>query len=384
VSVASAGADGTMGRLLQSNRYDGEGLRYETEENGKVIRFLFDRGELAQENREDDKISYVRGHRAISLSRNGEDRNYYVQDEMGSTLFLLDQAHEIRKTYRYDAFGNILKETGDIPNRLTYTGQIYDGAAIQYYLRARFYNPAIGRFIQEDTYRGDGLNLYAYCANNPVVYYDPSGYTETTLSDDGCPPQGNIGGGDNDDGSAERDNQSGLNDIISLIQEGEITEYGRNIINHLDDGTTVIFRRDIGNYAHAISSQGYPDPVDYINIEIQVPTPRGGNKPKWDFHIILDDLGDVIDTFMSNKVYFVKIGSRNLESADQNPTVGWILTSSYYPEWNRCNKFYRKKFFEYLKKAEARFHILRRFLLKFYKEFLNSNLFDRRRFLLFQ
>lgn len=95
---------------------------------------------------------------------------------MGSTLFLLDQDHEIRKTYRYDAFGNLLKETGDLPNRLTYTGQIYDGAAIQYYLRARFYNPAIGRFMQEDTYRGDGLNLYAYCANNPVVYYDPSGY----------------------------------------------------------------------------------------------------------------------------------------------------------------------------------------------------------------
>ncbi len=30
--------------------------------------------------------------------------------------------------------------------------------------------------MQEDTYRGDGLNLYAYCANNPVIYYDPSGY----------------------------------------------------------------------------------------------------------------------------------------------------------------------------------------------------------------
>jgi hypothetical protein len=43
-------------------------------------------------------------------------------------------------------------------------------------LRARFYNPVIGRFIQEDIYRGDGLNLYAYCGNNPVVYYDPSGY----------------------------------------------------------------------------------------------------------------------------------------------------------------------------------------------------------------
>jgi len=34
----------------------------------------------------------------------------------------------------------------------------------------------MGRFIQEDPYHGDGLNLYTYCNNNPVTYYDPSGY----------------------------------------------------------------------------------------------------------------------------------------------------------------------------------------------------------------
>lgn len=45
----------------------------------------------------------------------------------------------------------------------------------QYYLRARYYNPVIARFTQEDTYYGDGLNLYAYCVNNPVTYKDPSG-----------------------------------------------------------------------------------------------------------------------------------------------------------------------------------------------------------------
>ena len=101
---------------------------------------------------------------------------------MGSTLFLLDQSHEIRKTYRYDAFGNLLEETGDIANRLMYTGQMYDGAAVQYYLRARFYNSAIGRFMQEDTYRGDGLNLYAYCANNPMMYYDPSGFAQLCIN----------------------------------------------------------------------------------------------------------------------------------------------------------------------------------------------------------
>ena len=53
----------------------------------------------------------------------------------------------------------------------------------QYYLRARFYNPVIARFTQEDTYRGDGLNLYAYCANNPVFYVDPSGHVLQCVKD---------------------------------------------------------------------------------------------------------------------------------------------------------------------------------------------------------
>ena len=51
-----------------------------------------------------------------------------------------------------------------------------DAVTGQYYLRARFYNPVIARFLSEDTYYGDGLNLYAYGHNNPVRYVDPSGY----------------------------------------------------------------------------------------------------------------------------------------------------------------------------------------------------------------
>ena len=57
-----------------------------------------------------------------------------------------------------------------------------DAVTGQYYLRARFYNPVIARFLSEDTYYGDGLNLYAYCHNNPVRYVDPSGHIKKICS----------------------------------------------------------------------------------------------------------------------------------------------------------------------------------------------------------
>lgn len=69
----------------------------------------------------------------------------------------------------------MLDSDEQVYNRILYTGQQYDALTGQYYLRARYYNPILGRFMQEDVYQGDGLNLYAYCGNNPVVYFDPSG-----------------------------------------------------------------------------------------------------------------------------------------------------------------------------------------------------------------
>ena len=95
---------------------------------------------------------------------------------MNREALRIPQGRETENIYQYDAFGNLIEKREDITNRILYTGQQYDQETGQYYLRARYYNPVVGRFLQEDTYRGEGLNLYAYCANNPVIYYDPSGH----------------------------------------------------------------------------------------------------------------------------------------------------------------------------------------------------------------
>ena len=176
---------------VQENRYDAEGLRFELLENGRRTSFVYHDGELLQEEgREEQETSYHLGA-GMEAFRRGQELSYYHRDEQLSTVFVTDGQGEIRNSYQYDAFGIPLETTEQLNNRIRYTGQQYDELTEQYYLRARYYNPVAGRFMQEDVYQGDGLNLYAYCGNNPVVYDDPSGYASTSTGK-ACPPQGKI------------------------------------------------------------------------------------------------------------------------------------------------------------------------------------------------
>ena len=144
---------------------------------------------------------YIRGLGIISSdSEEAKTYYHYVSDEQGSITHVLSEDAEILNHYSYDAFGNIIEKTEKVENRFCYNGEMLDPVTQQYYLRARFYNPVIGRFTQEDTYYGDGLNLYQYCQANPVGYVDPSGHDcETTQSrynsDEEQHPKANAAGG---------------------------------------------------------------------------------------------------------------------------------------------------------------------------------------------
>ena len=121
----------------------------------------------------------------IATSRGtGDAENWYLynKDIRESTTSIIDAKGRTAATYQYDDFGNTTITNGsDFDNEICYTGQIYDKSSGLYYYNARYYEPENARFITQDTYRGeatqpDTLHLYAYCANNPINYVDPSGH----------------------------------------------------------------------------------------------------------------------------------------------------------------------------------------------------------------
>ena len=99
---------------VQINRYDGEGLRHEMEENGRLIKFLYneDREVVAEETGNGTITRYIRGLGIISSdSEEAKTYYHYVSDEQGSITYVLSEDAEILNHYSYDAFGNIIQKT---------------------------------------------------------------------------------------------------------------------------------------------------------------------------------------------------------------------------------------------------------------------------------
>ncbi len=110
----------------------------------------------------------------------------YNKDVQRSTTSVVGEDGKSTVAYDYDDFG-VTTTIGDSSffNEVCYTGGIYDVSTGLYYLNVRYYDPRNGRFITQDTYRGEvnnpsTLHLYAYCDNNPINYIDPSGHVVTT------------------------------------------------------------------------------------------------------------------------------------------------------------------------------------------------------------
>ena len=164
--------------------YDGNGNRRQKTVNSAVTRYILDILGMSKVLMETDAAGtpqnyYVYGLGLISRIDNSNQTSYYHYDFRGSTIAITDDTETITHQYQYDEFGKVIQLQEDSFNPYRYVGAfgvMYEEDDL-YFMRARYYDPEIGRFVSEDPIWS--TNLYPYADGNPIMGIDPKG--ENTL-----------------------------------------------------------------------------------------------------------------------------------------------------------------------------------------------------------
>ena len=180
--------------------YDGDGNRVRKSVNNVAIHYLVDElnptgwpqvlEELTSVNGGSPAVTrtYTWGHALLAqdqLVGTNWQPSLPLHDAHGSVRHLTDLGGNVTDSYEDDAFGNLIARAGPTPNNHLYTGEQFDADLGLYYLRARYHNPAQGRFWTQDSFEGfaddpASLHKYSYAQNNPANYTDPSGHFALT------------------------------------------------------------------------------------------------------------------------------------------------------------------------------------------------------------
>ena len=169
-----------------------------------------------------------------AYEENGE-RNYYLQDELGSPLRIEDSAGIFKESYGYGAFGEDLYQNQGKIQPFGYTGYQRDETAGTYYAQAREYLAENGRFAGQDLIAGfmdrpQTINKYEYCINNPFLYFDPTGCNEECSTD---------------------------NDILKIVED----TLNGNMYGTIVDGTDITFTAIGSSLMGAIKNSPRPNNI---------------------------------------------------------------------------------------------------------------------------
>ena len=189
-------------RLRVAYAYNARGIRTAKRVGWQKTAYLLDGGNVVAEVQNDAVTNtYLRGINLIGSRAPDEGSyfmpRYYLFNAHGDVVTTTYPSGVVNHQYDYDAFGNEENPDPTDTNPFRYCGEYLDAETGSYYLRARYYDPTIGRFTQMDSVwsvtrempNGQritdplSLNLYAYCANNPIAYCDPSGHAFETILD---------------------------------------------------------------------------------------------------------------------------------------------------------------------------------------------------------
>jgi RHS repeat-associated protein len=171
------------GRTIQYV-YNGLGQRVGKIDNGVQTNYLIDPNGLlpqvlAETDTSNNLISFYvyDGAGLVAKITPGNQYYFYHYDGLDSTIAITDNTGQVVNTYCYSPEGLVgAQET--IPNPFQYVGRfgvMAEGNGL-YFMRARYYDPEVGRFINKDPIGyAEGMNLFAYVANDLVNFIDPEG-----------------------------------------------------------------------------------------------------------------------------------------------------------------------------------------------------------------
>jgi RHS repeat-associated protein len=168
----------TVAGATETYAYDGGGLRFSRQVGGGTpIRYVSDPNRSLPVTIDDGSRKYVYGL-GLAYSVSGSAIEVYHTDRLG-TVRALTTGGSVVATYRTDDWGNLLAQTGSSTQPYGFTGEPRDATGLTY-LRARYYDPGLGRFATQDIERGTllrpiSLDRYAYAHDSPALLSDPSG-----------------------------------------------------------------------------------------------------------------------------------------------------------------------------------------------------------------
>ena len=177
-------ATAKVGNTNISYTYDMAGVRSSKTVGSTTYKYTTLSGLVTRQTGGNATIDFVydESNQPLAMKYNGKVY-YYVLNAQGDVVRIVDGSRSVVASYTYDPWGKIISSSGTLANvnPLRYRGYYYDSETGFYYLQSRYYDPAIGRFINADSYASTDMvgllstNMFSYCENNPVMRVDPTG-----------------------------------------------------------------------------------------------------------------------------------------------------------------------------------------------------------------
>jgi RHS repeat-associated protein len=174
----------TSGTLTTTFEYDGLGNRTSQTVNGVTTDYVLDVAgglpEVIVATTGGASTGYVQVQGRILAEYEAGAWGYVLPDHLGSVRQLVGSESQVSLAQSFDPFGVLFETSGSGESGFRYTGEWWDAEAELLYLRTRYYEPVVGRFISKDIFPGhpdspQSLNGWSYVGNKPIKHADPSG-----------------------------------------------------------------------------------------------------------------------------------------------------------------------------------------------------------------